>query len=102
MLEYQSGIIFLATNRILDVDTALFSRVHIILSFQHLVPAQRSIWEHMAQQIDHDLIFSDFERLSILPLNGRIIQNALRVAALHTKSRERSRAVPGLEWGYLT
>jgi hypothetical protein len=37
MLEYQSGIVFLTTNRLSDFDKALFSRVHMALPFQPLL-----------------------------------------------------------------
>ena len=90
MLEYQSGIIFLTTNRVADFDQALFSRVHITLKFEQLVPShRRSIWEKMAAQIDHDYTEADFDRLSRIPLDGRTIKNILRVASLRMKMRQR-------------
>ncbi|KAJ4299338.1 hypothetical protein N0V90_004583 [Kalmusia sp. IMI 367209] len=88
MLEYQSGIIFLTTNRVSDFDTALFSRVHITLAFSQLSPAHcLFIWKKMAQQTAHDLSEGDFEALSRIPLDGRTIKNVLRVASLQVKMR---------------
>lgn len=90
MLEYQSGIIFLTTNRVSDFDSALFSRVHITLAFQQLSPAHcLFIWKKMAQQTEHDLSDEDFEALSRIPLDGRTIKNVLRVASLQVKMRLR-------------
>jgi hypothetical protein len=100
MLEYQSGITFLTTNRITDFDKALFSRVHITLRFEPLLSSQRRfIWENMAKQTDHDFAESDFERLSRVPLDGRTIKNILRVASLHAKMRERNTKNSGVKMG---
>jgi hypothetical protein len=100
MIEYQSGIIFLTTNRITDFDKALFSRVHITIKYEPLVPKQRLfIWETMTKQTNCDLDGSDFERLSRIPLDGRTIKNILRVASLHVKIRERSTKSSGLNMG---
>jgi hypothetical protein len=100
MIEYQSGIIFLTTNRITDFDKALFSRVHITLKYEPLVPKQRLfIWETMTKQTDCDLDGSDFERLSRIPLDGRTIKNILRVASLHVKIRERNAKCSDLKMG---
>ena len=100
MIEYQSGIIFLTTNRITDFDKALFSRVHITLRFEPLLSSQRRfVWENMAKQTDHDFDESDFERLSRIPLDGRTIKNILRVASLHTKMRERNTKGSGVKMG---
>ncbi|KAH8900762.1 P-loop containing nucleoside triphosphate hydrolase protein [Thozetella sp. PMI_491] len=88
LLEYQSGIIFLTTNRLLDFDKAVFSRVHVTLSFEALSAGQRRfIWEHMAEQTKHEFSDSDFSQLSLLPLDGRTIKNILRTASLHLKVR---------------
>ncbi|CZR59474.1 uncharacterized protein PAC_09366 [Phialocephala subalpina] len=100
MLEYQSGIIFLTTNRITDFDKALFSRVHVTLQFEQLLPSQRRfIWENMTRQTDCDFSESDFERLSQIPLDGRTIKNILRVASLHAKMRERNTKTSYLKMG---
>ena len=100
MIEYQSGIIFLTTNRITDFDKALFSRVHITLKYEPLVPRQRIfIWETMAKQMECNFDRSDFERLSRIPLDGRTIKNILRVASLHVKIRERNTKSSGLKMG---
>jgi hypothetical protein len=89
MLEYQSGIIFLTTNRVSDFDSALFSRVHITLKFEALTSSHcRFIWTKMAAQTHHDLSEDDFDKLSQIPIDGRTIKNVLRVASLQTKIRE--------------
>jgi hypothetical protein len=100
MLEYQAGIVFLTTNRILDFDKALFSRVHINIGYKPLLPSQRRfIWENMAKQTDHDFTVSDFDRLSQIPLDGRNIKNILRVASLHMKIRLQDINSPNVKIG---
>lgn len=90
MLEYQSGIIFLTTNRVSDFDTALFSRVHITLKFEQLSEDHcEFIWKKMATQIEHTLSDDDFRALGRIPLDGRTIKNVLRVASLQLKLRLR-------------
>ncbi|KAL1610702.1 hypothetical protein SLS60_002372 [Paraconiothyrium brasiliense] len=90
MLEYQSGIIFLTTNRVSDFDTALFSRVHVTLKFEQLsVQHCLFIWKKMAMQTEHDLREEDFEALARIPLDGRTIKNVLRVASLQVRMRLR-------------
>lgn len=91
MLEYQSGIIFLTTNRVSDFDTALFSRVHVTLKFEQLsVEHCRFIWKKLATQTEHDLAEEDFDALAKIPLDGRTIKNVLRVASLQVKMRLRN------------
>ena len=91
MLEYQSGIIFLTTNRLSDFDTALFSRVHITLKFEQLsAESCEFIWKKMAMQTEHSLSEEDFQALSRIPLDGRTIKNILRVASLQVKLRLRT------------
>jgi SpoVK/Ycf46/Vps4 family AAA+-type ATPase len=88
MLEYQSGIIFLTTNRVSDFDTALFSRVHVTLKFEQLSVQQcRFIWKKMAMQTENDLKEEDYEALARIPVDGRTIKNVLRVASLQVKMR---------------
>lgn len=90
MLEYQSGIIFLTTNRVSDFDKALFSRIHVTLKFEQLTSSHcRFVWKKMAEQTDHNLTEEDFDRLCQIPLDGRTIKNVLRVASLQMRTRIR-------------
>jgi SpoVK/Ycf46/Vps4 family AAA+-type ATPase len=90
MLEYQSGIVFLTTNRLSDFDTALFSRVHVTLKFEQLsAESCEFIWKRMAMQTEHSLSEEDFKALSRIPLDGRTIKNILRVASLQVQLRLR-------------
>ncbi|KAH9884176.1 P-loop containing nucleoside triphosphate hydrolase protein [Xylariomycetidae sp. FL2044] len=91
LLEYQAGITFLTTNRVVDFDAAFYSRVHITLHYKELEAHQRRfIWENLSLQMDHELLPQDFDRLSRIPLNGRSIKNVLRVASLQMQARGRS------------
>ncbi|EQB52816.1 ATPase [Colletotrichum gloeosporioides Cg-14] len=89
MLEYQSGILFLTTNRIGDFDTAFYSRIHIRIEFEKPQAGQRTfIWARLAERDGHDMSRDEFERLGSLPMDGRRIKNVLRVASLLSKSRD--------------
>ena len=88
MLEYQSGIIFLTTNRLGDFDEAFYSRIHIRIEFKPPNADQRNfIWTGLAGKTPHGVSPDEFEALSSLPLDGRRIKNVLRVASLLTHSR---------------
>lgn len=89
MLEYQSGILFLTTNRVDDFDTAFFSRIHVRLEFNKPGAPQRTlIWSYLAEKDGHDISQEDFVKLENLPKDGRRIKNVLRVASLLCRSRD--------------
>ncbi|KAI0178638.1 hypothetical protein GGR52DRAFT_264721 [Hypoxylon sp. FL1284] len=87
MLEYQSGILFLTTNRLSDFDTAFFSRIHVCIEFQTPNAQRRTyIWSKIAGKLRHDISQGQFERLGSLPLDGRRIKNVIKVASLLMQS----------------
>ncbi|KAH0421273.1 AAA family ATPase [Colletotrichum camelliae] len=89
MLEYQSGILFLTTNRIDDFDTAFFSRIHVRLEFDKPGAPQRTlIWSYLAEKDGHAISQEEFAKLGNLPMDGRRIKNVLRVASLLCRSRD--------------
>ncbi|KAK1833058.1 AAA family ATPase [Podospora conica] len=88
LLEYQSGILFLTTNRLSDFDEAFYSRIHIRIEFKRADADRRAIiWAGIAGQAKHDIADTEFKALGTLPLDGRRIKNVLRVASLLTHSR---------------
>ncbi|KAF4819649.1 hypothetical protein CGCSCA5_v004365 [Colletotrichum siamense] len=89
MLEYQSGILFLTTNRVDDFDTAFFSRIHVRLEFDKPGAPQRTlIWSYLAEKDGHNISQEEFAKLGNLPMDGRRIKNVLRVASLLCRSRD--------------
>ncbi|KAI1777341.1 hypothetical protein F4818DRAFT_345505 [Hypoxylon cercidicola] len=88
MLEYQSGILFLTTNRLSDFDTAFYSRIHVRIEFESPDAQRRMyIWSKIVGKLDHEISQSEFERLGSLPLDGRRIKNVVKVASLLMQSK---------------
>lgn len=91
LLEYQSGIVFLTTNRLSDFDPAFESRIHLQISFSRLDASKRElIWKLLAQKNGNCTLSSEQIRaLGKLPLDGRRIKNILRLASLFAANRSR-------------
>lgn len=86
LLEYQAGIIFLTTNRVVNIDEAFHSRIHIIIPYSELDGAKRAaIWKDLAGACL--LTDEEVSALGKLPVDGRTIKNVLRLASLFTKTR---------------
>ncbi|KAK4102048.1 P-loop containing nucleoside triphosphate hydrolase protein [Parathielavia hyrcaniae] len=90
LLEYQAGIIFLTTNRVLDIDDAFHSRIHITIPYDELDDAQRtSIWRDLAhEKCACTLTDVEASGLGALPVDGRTIKKVLRLATLFAKTRD--------------
>ncbi|KAM0418890.1 hypothetical protein ACHAPT_012155 [Fusarium lateritium] len=91
LLEYQSGIVFLTTNRPSDFDPAFESRIHLQISFSRLDASKRElIWKLLAQKNGNCILSPEQIRaLGKLPLDGRRIKNILRLASLFAANRSR-------------
>lgn len=89
LLEYQAGIIFLTTNRVVNIDEAFHSRIHIDIPYSKLDNAKRAaIWKDLAREKCSSLLADgEASALGNLPVDGRTIKNVLRLASLLTKSR---------------
>ncbi|KAL3468086.1 P-loop containing nucleoside triphosphate hydrolase protein [Aspergillus heterothallicus] len=84
LVEYQTGVLFLTTNRTDNLDPAFASRIHVHIPYSSAGPEQRKlIWEQLADKMDHALTVEDIAVFSELELSGREIKNILRVASLH-------------------
>ncbi|KAL4735664.1 P-loop containing nucleoside triphosphate hydrolase protein [Aspergillus similis] len=95
LLEYQSGIVVLTTNRYDSFDPAFHSRVHVRIRFPGLTANERqTVWRtsliKAATSAQHALEVSDedYERLGGLELDGRSIHNVVRVAELSTRHKD--------------
>jgi SpoVK/Ycf46/Vps4 family AAA+-type ATPase len=90
LLEYFSGIMFLTTNRLDNMDAAFESRIHLTLNYADLDKASRKhVWStflttHAGRKNSNVGTFSDaeLERLSREKLNGRQIKNVVKTAML--------------------
>ncbi|KAI1932539.1 hypothetical protein LOZ66_006834 [Ophidiomyces ophidiicola] len=85
-LEYYEGVLFLTTNRLVEFDEAILSRIHLKVKFQNLTKeGRREIWKHFLSMAITDqgpptVNSSDFERLESMILSGRDIKNLTSVA----------------------
>ncbi|KAF2450110.1 P-loop containing nucleoside triphosphate hydrolase protein [Karstenula rhodostoma CBS 690.94] len=90
LLEYFSGIMFLTTNRLGNMDAAFESRIHLTLHYADLdKPARKHVWAtflstHAGRKSSNVGAFTDaeLERLSREKLNGRQIKNVVKTAML--------------------
>ncbi|KAI9350924.1 P-loop containing nucleoside triphosphate hydrolase protein [Obelidium mucronatum] len=83
LLEYHQGILFLTTNRVLEFDPALESRVTVALRYDHLDPSAREqIWRNLIGKLTGIQVSADIDyaKLAQSVLNGRQIKNAVRLA----------------------
>jgi hypothetical protein len=101
MLEYYEGILFLTTNRLMTMDTAFQSRIHLAIKYPDLTPPmRRSIWQHFITQLDvgekeaKRELMSRLDDLQEWELNGRQIRNVIMTAeALSLGTRRRRGAL---------
>lgn len=90
LLEYFTGIMFLTTNRLSNMDAAFESRIHLTLNYTELDRASRKhVWStflstHSRTKGSNVGKFEDaeLERLSKVQLNGRQIKNVVKTAML--------------------
>lgn len=90
VLEYQAGIIFLTTNRMMNIDDAFHSRIHASIAYTALDEAKkRAIWTELARD-KCGCILSDEQAIELgaLPVDGRTIKNVLRLASLFAAARD--------------
>ncbi|KAF2637190.1 P-loop containing nucleoside triphosphate hydrolase protein [Massarina eburnea CBS 473.64] len=90
LLEYFSGILFLTTNRLENMDAAFESRIHLTLNYSELDKTSRKhIWSTFLNMNTGDtareeagFVDADLEKLSKERLNGRQIKNVVKMAGL--------------------
>ncbi|KAL1600811.1 hypothetical protein SLS60_007199 [Paraconiothyrium brasiliense] len=92
LLEYFSGIMFLTTNRLENMDAAFESRIHLTLNYAELdKPSRKHIWSTFltshARNKNSNISVGAFgeaelERLAREKLNGRQIKNVVKTAML--------------------
>lgn len=83
LLEYQTGLLFLTTNRVRRLDPAVESRVTVSLRYEPLSrEARGQVWRNLGMRILGQRVSEemDYEALSVHELNGRQIKNVIRLA----------------------
>lgn len=76
-LEYYEGILFLTSNRAIEFDDAILSRIHLKIKYEDLTTeSRRDIWAHFLSKArthhgSHLVGDRDLRRLESMALNGR-------------------------------
>ncbi|KAJ5752813.1 ATPase AAA-type core [Penicillium odoratum] len=85
-LEYYQGILFLTSNRGIQFDDAILSRIHLIFKYEGLSkPSRRGLWSTFlsrARTVQGPAVVEehDLRRLEDLDPNGREIKNIAAIA----------------------
>ncbi len=93
LLEYHSGILFLTTNRVRNLDPAFESRITLALRYNNLKPEARAqIWSNLLKRISLQ-VATNVEPMVLgqHELNGRQIKSAIRLACAITRERDQSK-----------
>ncbi|ROW03607.1 hypothetical protein VPNG_07168 [Cytospora leucostoma] len=92
-IEYYRGILFLTTNRVGQFDDAFVSRIHVVIRYTSLTPADRNrIWNQFFQKLENERgedikitesardFVLESKRMTSIQWNGREIRNAFQTA----------------------
>ncbi|ATY62990.1 AAA-core [Cordyceps militaris] len=83
MLKYNEGIVILTTNCITDIDPAFRDRIRLIVEYPSLgVAARRFVWDTILARAGGFVGAKGLNVLSKIDLNGRQIDNMVRMADL--------------------
>jgi len=85
LVEYFSGILFLTSNCIDAIDPAFLTRITLALHYDSLDEnARKRVWGNLLMKSGYENLLQNgtlcVEQLAKVPLNGREIKNALRLA----------------------
>ena len=76
-LEYYEGVLFLTTNRLMEFDEAILSRIHLKIKYLELTKdARRKIWENFLSKAHTSqgpavVDAENLKHLELMKLNGR-------------------------------
>ncbi|KAF0559059.1 P-loop containing nucleoside triphosphate hydrolase protein [Gigaspora margarita] len=85
LLEYYQGVLFLTTNRVVNFDDAICSRVSMFIHYTKLGPSERhSVWTNFIKRAGLSLKAGDFIEYE---LNGREIRNVISIARALAQDR---------------
>ena len=88
LLEKNSGVIFLTTNRADTIDEAFRSRITVSFEYHKLnYHARQQIWKNLFKYSQIDCSNVDIEKISEWDVNGRQIKNLIRMSQTLAISR---------------
>lgn len=89
ILEYHDGIIFLTTNRLESLDSAIKSRINLMISYHDLDTDRRKmIWEALFKKWKIEVEPYVINQLCKESLNGREIRNYMKIVFAVHKERK--------------
>jgi hypothetical protein len=89
LLEYHQGVMFLTSNRAKNIDKAFLSRISVALKYQSMsTDIRKQVWTNLLKAASVEGL--DVETLAGIPLNGRQIKNAIRLAQTLAKRDNRN------------
>lgn len=90
-LEYNENIMFLTTNRIMEIDPAVKSRMNMLLAYNDLgMKERKKVWKVLLKKNNIELDKDVIERLSAKEINGREIRNYVRIIVSMLKEKDKS------------
>ena len=88
-LEYNNGIIFLTTNRLNTIDSAVRSRINVFVCYKKLdYKVRKNIWISLLKKWDIELKKATVNTLAKSELNGREMRNYMRLIISIHKDRK--------------
>lgn len=90
VLDYNNAIIFLTTNRLKNIDTAVKSRINLLLNYK-VMPKKdkKDVWSKLLTKWKIDLSTNTIKELSAYDINGREIRNFIKtVMAIHKEEKK--------------
>ena len=90
VLDYNNSIIFLTTNRLKSIDSAVKSRINLLLNYTDLCRKDRSnVWTGLLKQWSINLSVGTIQELSEYKINGREIRNFIKtIMSIHRDDDE--------------
>lgn len=91
-LEYFQGVLFITTSRLCrqTVDSAIFSRAHIVIHYPCLKPDERQeVWQNSVREFpseEVEMSNQDFHSLAMHDIDGRRISSITRIAMMFAKT----------------
>lgn len=89
ILDFNSCIIFLTTNRLQRIDSAVRSRINLLLHYKDLDRKHRTnIWKGLLERWDINLTKETISELASKEINGREIRNYIKsIISIHKQRK---------------
>jgi hypothetical protein len=90
LLEYHQGVLFLTTNRVVNLDEAFHSRVSLALHYpEHGLREREQIWSNLLDAAGINKTSLNLHEMAQASLNGRQIKHVVRIASAIARAENR-------------